>query len=97
MRCLCLPYWGRKGLRFLRLGPDDGSCRIAQFACDDCATVEGCEEHQVFRCGTCCRATFWADGAADDRPDDCAKCWQAWHEPRAILAQGLARLLDPGC
>jgi len=68
--------------------------RTAEFRCERCQTVNGCEEHRVFRCGACGRPTWWSDGAADDCPDDCSECWHAWYLPRQQIAQALAELLE---
>lgn len=65
----------------------------AMFRCNSCETVSGCEKHSVFKCGTCGRATYWKDGAADDRPGDCSDCWLTWFQPRQDIAVGLFSLL----
>lgn len=66
----------------------------ARFKCDSCRTSDGCEEHYVFKCETCGKATHWSDGGDDDRPMDCSECWSKWYMPRVLLAVGLFSFLD---
>lgn len=42
-------------------------------ACADCATPNGCADHERFACVTCGRQTAW-DDASDADPDECAGC-----------------------
>lgn len=95
MRHFDRPYWPFYNRPFE--GVMGSFCEIPRFRCEECRTVDGCERHQIFRCQTCSRPAHWADGAADDRPGDCADCWHAWWEPMSLVAQGLAQLLDPSC
>jgi len=37
------------------------------------------DENEVFRCNICGQITAWKDGAADDMPDACSKCWAKHH------------------
>jgi hypothetical protein len=76
---------------------DDVRRRGPKFRCNDCRTTAGCERHAVFMCETCGLPTHWSDGANDDRPNDCSRCWLAWWIPREQLARALAELLETIC
>lgn len=52
-------------------------------ACADCATPNGCADHERFACVTCGRQTAW-DDASDADPDECARCGAQ----RAIIGGG---------
>lgn len=34
---------------------------------------------RVYRCAGCRRTRFWCDGAHDDAPDMCDRCWAKRH------------------
>lgn len=58
---------------------DDEDAEDGARACAACATTDGCEEHQLFTCGTCRKLTPWSDGGTDDEDgtggDECSGCW----------------------
>ena len=68
----------------------------AQFKCAGCMTVMGCQDHRVFRCGSCFQPTWYCDGGGDDRANDCSSCWLAWFAPRLVIAAALASYLEGG-
>lgn len=66
----------------------------SKFECLDCATVDGCDMHRVFKCESCERPTHWRDGGDDERPNDCSDCWLAYFAPRRDIAVALASYLE---
>jgi len=62
--------------------------------------VDEGEHTNIYRCGACGRWRPWCDGAADDMPEVCDRCWSIAHKPwwwRILRRLGLVRIEDHGC
>lgn len=56
----------------------DARVRRAGCPCPSCARHAAhseCERCELFRCAGCAEWVGWDDGAADDMPEHCSRCW----------------------